>query len=379
MEPLPRIPVPLRQRWREFRVAYLPPLTFALLVVGIAWMWTRYVHPANIVGEVESVHANVVSLLPGTLTELAVDRFQRVTNGQEVARLAVIEPDLLNAELAAVEADVRLQKSRLDLEKQRAVDSYNQQRLGLLAEKITLELTRIRLQQADSEFQRVRQLYTNNIIAKGLELGIRNFAMQNSLGYDVAVRDRDLLQTQLATQANVVAQMEKNLRQFETGGVTQVAPVDALIEADLQAQQQRLAQLHKPVVLKAPIDGFVSLIHHRPGEKVPAGTPILVISPSKSDRIIGWVRQPVRVRPAVGDVVQVRLNRTGQPVTDAVVTEVGGQMEPISLTALPINTPPNHVEVGLQFMVKAPAGADLIPGEAVEMYLQTRTRGRNAN
>lgn len=379
MEPLPRIPVPLRQRWREFRVAYLPPLTFALLVTGIVWMWGRYVHPANIVGEVESLHANVVSLLPGTLTELAVDRFQPVTNGQEVARLSVIEPDLLKAELAAVEAGLRLQKGRLDLEKQRAVDSYNQQHLSLLAERIALELARIRLQQADNEFQRVRQLYTNNIIAKGLELGIRNFAMQNSLGYDVAVRDRDLLQTQVETQTKVVAQMEQNLRQFEAGGVTRVAPVDPLIEADLQAQQQRLVQLNKLVVLKAPITGFVSLINHQPGEKIPAGMPILVISPSKSDRIIGWVRQPVRVRPAVGDVVQVRLNRTGQPITDAVVTEVGGQMEPISITALPLGTPPNHIEVGLQFMVKAPEGTDLIPGEPVEMYLKTKPRSRGVN
>lgn len=379
MEPLPRIPVPFKQRWREFRVAYLPPLTFLALVAGIVWMWGRYVHPANIVGEVESLHASVVSLLPGTVQELKVDRFQKVTNGQEVAVVSVIEPDLLNAELAVVEADLRLQKGRLDLEKQRAADSYNQQRLRLLAEKVALDLARIRLEQADNEFQRVRQLYTNNIIAKGLELATRSFAMQNSLGYDVALRDRDLLQTQIETEAGVVAQMEKDLRQFEAGGVGAVTPTDPLIEAELKAQEQRLLQLNKRVVLKAPLDGFVSLINRRPGEKVTAGSPILVLSPSKSDRIIGWVRQPVRVRPVVGDRVQVRLNRTGQPIADAVVTEVGGQMEPISITALPITTPPNHVEVGLQFMVKAPGGADLIPGEAVEMFLRTSARGQGVN
>ncbi len=379
MEPLPRIPVPLRQRWREFRVAYLPPLTFALLVAAIAWMWTRYVHPANIVGEVESVHANVVSLLPGTLTELAVDRFQRVTNGQEVAVLSVIEPEALKAELAAVDADLKVLKARMDLDKTRNLDAYSRLRENLLTENIALDMARIRLRQADGEFERVRELYTNSLAPKGLGLSPRGFGSYYDFGYDVAVRDRDTLQAEVDLRTRLVAQLHQDLEHLGKVGAVQVLSADPLIEEAISAQQQRLLQLHKLVVLKAPIDGFVSLIHHRPGEKVPAGTPILVISPSKSDRIIGWVRQPVRVRPAVGDVVQVRLNRTGQPVTDAVVTEVGGQMEPISLTALPINTPPNHVEVGLQFMVKAPAGADLIPGEAVEMYLKTKTRSRGVD
>ena len=54
MNELKPIPIPLKQRWHEFRVVYLPILTFVGLLAAIAHMWSLYVQPAAIVGEVES-------------------------------------------------------------------------------------------------------------------------------------------------------------------------------------------------------------------------------------------------------------------------------------------------------------------------------------
>src|SRR6185369_7691989 len=153
------IPIPARQQWREFRVTYLPVITFAALVVLIGWMWTRYVAPATIIGEVETVRANIISVVAGTVTDLKVSRLESVTSGQELAVVSVRDPDQINAELAAAEADLRLMQARMDLDKTRNLDAYSRLREELLVEQFSLELARIHLQQAEGEFERARQLY----------------------------------------------------------------------------------------------------------------------------------------------------------------------------------------------------------------------------
>lgn len=42
------IPTPFSQRWREFRIVYLPVLTFLLLIAAILLMWKHYVMPPTI-------------------------------------------------------------------------------------------------------------------------------------------------------------------------------------------------------------------------------------------------------------------------------------------------------------------------------------------
>src|SRR5947209_5786938 len=95
------IPIPFRQQWREFRVVYVPVITFGLLVVTIGWMWVRYVAPATMIGEVETIRAGIISTAAGTLQELKVDRLASVTNGQELAVVSVREPEQANAEIAS--------------------------------------------------------------------------------------------------------------------------------------------------------------------------------------------------------------------------------------------------------------------------------------
>ena len=44
------IPIPPAQRWRDIRLAFLPPITFALLLVTSFWMLRSYVQPPSLVG-----------------------------------------------------------------------------------------------------------------------------------------------------------------------------------------------------------------------------------------------------------------------------------------------------------------------------------------
>jgi multidrug resistance efflux pump len=362
------IPIPTRQRWREFRVAYLPLITFAALVVLIGWMWTHYVAPANIIGEVETVRANVISVVAGTVTELKVDRLETVTNGQELAVATVRDPEQIDAELAAAEADLRLMRARMDLDQTRNLDSYSRLREQLLAEQLSLELARIHLQQAEDEFERATKLYGEKLIPRGVGDALSGggiVSSRNDFGYDVALRDRDALRAEVTAREKTVSELETGVRRLQAAGAEKVDPSDGAVERAIAAQRERLQRLDKPVVLRSPINGFVSVINHLAGGRVMAGQPILVVSAEKSDRIIAWVRQPITTRPQVGDVVEVRRMRLGQRPFEATVVRVGKQLEQINPTAVLLNQSIERAEFGLPLIVKAADTLDLIPGEAL--------------
>jgi len=356
------IPIPPAQRWRDLRMAFLPPVTFALLLVTIFWMWRSYVHPPNLVGEVEAVRANVISTLDGTVLALKVDNLQQVTNGQELAVISLMEPDVLQAELKAIETDLKLMKARMAVDIDRNAQNYEQMRLQLLSDKVQLAIDQTNLNLAEIEFKRAEQLFNSKTLI-------------SEAAYDVAKAHRDALSVTVSAKTALVAEKEKTL---STLAPLQVPLNEEAISAAIQAQQERLTRLQKPLVLKAPIAGFVSTINKRPGEKITAGLPILVVSGNKADRIIGWIRQPVLVKPSVGDLVEVRSRRSTHTI-QAIVTAVGEQLEPVSPAALPFSSPANRVEYGLQFLVKVPSGNDLIPGEMVGLILNAKSSRRAAN
>lgn len=263
------IPIPRKQRWREFRVAYLPPLMFVALLGFICWMWVNYVSPSSIIGEVETVHASIVSTVAGVVQDLDVDLLQPVTNGQVLAVISGLDPDQLKAEMAAAESDLRLLKARMDIDKTRNLDSYSQLRITLLDEEFELDVARIRLQQAQQEFDRSRKLLDSQLIARGVTASPNT--PRNDFGYEVAERDRDVLKSEVAARETAVAEVQRQLKDMESTGLVRVDPVDAVVEQAVGAQRERIAQLQKPLILHSPIDGFISDIKFRSGnESMPA-------------------------------------------------------------------------------------------------------------
>jgi multidrug resistance efflux pump len=361
------IPIPLKHRWREFRIAYLPVIVFALLILAIVGLWSNYVQPNSIIGEVEMIHANVISTVPGTIVELKADRLQTVIKGQELAVIRTLEPEQLTAELAAAEADLRLMKTRMDIDKTRNSDSFTQLKTALLSEKLDLEVSRIRLKQTEGEFDRAQKLLDLKIIPSGVPYGIDT--PRNDLGYDVALRDRDALRLEVASHESTIQELERSTENMRTNGMVEIDPVDSIVENAITAQRKRIEQLNEPIVLRAPVDGFISEVNHHSGEKITAGEPIFVVSPNKSDRVVAWVHQPISVRPQVGDTVEVRRLGMGQMKLQAKVIQVGSQLEPVSPMLRSPTANPERIEVGLPLLVQADAISQLIPGEPVLLRL----------
>ncbi|PYJ83425.1 MAG: hypothetical protein DME22_15770, partial [Verrucomicrobia bacterium] len=64
MNPLPVIPTPPAQRWREFRFRAFPILAFFGVLLVLTTMWRQYVTPPTLVGQVEPITAYVTSPKP---------------------------------------------------------------------------------------------------------------------------------------------------------------------------------------------------------------------------------------------------------------------------------------------------------------------------
>lgn len=362
MDKLPPIPSPPGTAFREFRIGFLPYLLFAGAVALTAVTWRNYVGPASLVGEVQMVRTFVSASQPSRLTQLRVNLLDRVTAGQPVAELVAADPRYLEAQAALSRARLELVRVAIEPKIRRENNQINftQLRMDWLKSRVDLATSRAQLAYAESEVDRVTRLskVTN---------GVPFVSVQE---LQLAQRELDSLRAQVQEQAALVAEV--------AGAIEKLAPADRKLDDELPAssraalavEQKALdaieAQLN-PTVLLAPIDGFVSIVHRRPGETVLPGEPVMTISGTRSDKIVAYLRQPLRLDPRVGMQVEVRSRSSHRVGGVGEVLSVGGQMEPI----LPELTQPRGgtsvVEYGLPILVSIPPDLVLIPGEIVDL------------
>ncbi len=173
MNPLPDIPTPQGQRWKDFRLNGLPVITFAAVVAIIAYMWNQNLGPSIFVGEVQAVQENLASPKPGQLVDLTVDDFQPVNAGEVLASVITTDPKVIEASLAVIRAEVELLKTGMDpvLNQHRDAVNYQQLRLSWLVQRVDLAGARVRLQFAENELERVAKLFEEKIIPRGIAQG----------------------------------------------------------------------------------------------------------------------------------------------------------------------------------------------------------------
>ena len=199
MDTLTPIPTPPAQRWREFRIQTLPIVTFLVVMVCVGMLWKQYVLPTNIIGEVEAVRANLISTVPGTLKELKVSRFDRVTNGQVIAVISTMDTETFQASLRSIEADLKLMRARMQLDMERNAATYEGMRLDLLQERVDLAIERVNNKYYESEVIRQRQLLTNTPV------------LIDMTTYEYWVRLAETTRTNIVEREKYLAEKEKAL------------------------------------------------------------------------------------------------------------------------------------------------------------------------
>ena len=313
----------------------------------------------------ETERVDVISTVPGLLAELNVERFSCVSKDQLMGRIFPVDPQQLKASLAAIEIDLKVLKARMDLDRTRNAQSLAELRNELDLARLTLQAGEIQLKQAESEFQRSKKLSEDKVIALGSGL------LRNDFGYEVAIRDRDKLAAEVASNKQSVAELEAAVKRLQSAGTTELSETDPLIEQAIVAQKNKLLLLEGPIELRAPIDGIISMLSQRPGARVMAGVPILTVTPAKPERIVGYVRQPLLTIPKIGDRVQIRTRGQSRDVGYGQVLRIGSDLQQVT-APMRVRGYDNSQERGLPFLVSLPPGLTVYPGELVDLIILRR-------
>jgi multidrug resistance efflux pump len=364
MDRLAPIPTPPSHRWREFRVRFVPIAIFLGVGAIVATMWHGNLAAPTLVGEVEKVHANVSSPKSGKLAQLNVLRLQRVKAGEIIAKVITTDPQILESSLAVIQAEIRLLRMNLQpvMGQQRYALNYDHLRLDWMDQRVQLATAKVKLELAEIELRRDEELLKEKIISQQV--------------LDAARTARDTLQTEVTERTALVTELEDKLKGLGLGENGSSFPEEAnpedVLRASIKVQEEKLrlteAQL-SPITLTVPMDGMISVIHHRSGEAIVAGEPIVTLTALTSDRIVGYLRQPFAFEPRIGMRVQVRARSMNRGVAEAEIVQIGAHMEPIATSLSPLTNPAHLHEVGLPVLVSLPASQKLVPGELVDLRI----------
>jgi multidrug resistance efflux pump len=270
----------------------------------------------------------------------------------------------MEAALAVISADLQVTRARMMQDQQRNDLNYQQTRMDLLGQRIELATAKIRLQQAESEFERVTILFRDKIAPEGV--GPRD----GVLGYEVALRDRDALKIEVEQKTRLISDMEQILQEFKPPTLSNQNPLlNDAINAAVSAQEEQLRRTEGGTALRAPMDGIVSIVNRRSGENIAAGEPILTISSERAERIIGFLRLPVSYEPKVGDTVEIRTRGSNAQKASATIQKVGSRME-LFTQPLRVRGFAAAQERGLPILINLPENLKVYPGEIVDLFVR---------
>lgn len=357
-EPLPPIPIPAAQVWKDLRMQVLPVVVFAVATVCVSVIWQGQLAAPTATGQAEALQSQVVSPQAGRIISLKVARFQIVKKGDIIASILPSDP---RNELSAIQTELNLVRARIDpvTVQQRTAADYEKLRLEILLEKARLAASRVQLELERNELRRAEMLFNEQLIPQE-ELELRQNAVAK-------------LETGIAAIGKAIAETEPGIEKLGVWGRLDHASEEAVAALkSILNQEERLKAVERNLVtitLEAPIDGMVSVVFRQAGEQVRDGEPILTISSVKSARIVSYLRQPFPFEPTVGMDVQVRTRSMHHQASVGKVLSVGVQVEPIP-NALTIQRPGMAPDMGRPFSVSFPPDLRALPGEIVDLVLR---------
>lgn len=353
-EKLEPIPSPPGHLAREFCHRVLPIGVFVAVSLAVAVLWNQRFTGTTLFGEVEPIRANVTTLEGGTLASLDVERFQTVTNGQVIGAVQVIDADTLLGDLAVLRSELNVMRSRLALDEARNDQNVETIRLRWQEARVELATSRVNLENARRELERAERLAADLIMSES-ELDLAR-AVHDALAAET--REREALVSSLGTTLDRLDDANRR----DHGGAGEV------LEESLRAQEKRLQQ-QRQVKLRAPMDGVVKIINNHPGERLPAGAIVAIITAPHSERIVGYVRQPLTLEPRPGMPVEIRTRGPRRQVVQSQILGVGSDLE-LVVSPLRLRGFDNSVERGLAFFVALPPELQVHPGELVDLIVR---------
>lgn len=307
-------------------------------------------------GYAEAIDRPVAALRAGRLASLRVRVGQHVRAGQVLAALDPRELDArrerLNAEMGQLEARLLAERNVQDLDVMRG------------------ELLALRVRASEREDRaELRELTTQMNRLDGLA----SQQLVRATEVEDARRKREALAARVATYDKALENGQAGLGEKGVRGApghavavaTRLAPFREALkvqEAELHEIKIQLADL----TLRAPADGTVSSILHRPGDVVPAAQPVLTVVTSRPGVVVATVPERAAGGIDVGTAARVRRPGLWTAWSDGRVIEVAPEMEEIPIRARPS---PGVPAWGRRVVIEVASVEPLLPGETFHVRL----------
>jgi len=356
------IKMPVAQRWREFRMRYLPIGVFLIAGVMAFILWQQTVVGPTMIGEVEAVQIAITTPDAGYVAKLNVRPMQVVKAGDVIAEVVSTDVRLMSSQMQDMRS--RIAMSQLEIgsivDRERIAFDFQNLSMNTLRFRADLAAARAELPTLEGSLLRAEQGWKDRVVPYN--------------DYQLALLLRDSVKARIAELEKLVAEAEKRLEQAGSvaGSFTNFASVHSLPDAiqRLATERQAVEDVRRaPLLLRAPIEGTIGEIRRHAGENVAANDVIVTIHKLTGDRIMTYLRQGIVEPPRPGAPVTVRCRTHAHEEGKAKVEDVGYRFEVITNQAL--LRPGVSFERGMPVGITMPESLRSIlrPGELVDLAI----------
>jgi membrane fusion protein, multidrug efflux system len=336
-------------------------IVYALSVIGAGLGFLALTHgkglgnSGNAVAYVEAIHYAVAPIALGRIDKLLVRVGQQVKAGETLATMderelqaarekSVLELAQLEAEVIASTQDEEFQVTRSEL--------------WVLKARADERGDRAALAQISARMQRLDGLLDKQMIPAA------QAEMTREKQKELAARVETFDQAKGRGQAG--------LGQVGAGNHDHTRAVDAHVEPARRAvdvQRAAIRQLDlqiEQLQLRAPIDGLVTTITHRPGEIVPAGSEVVSIVSHRPGVLMVELSEGMAARAKLGQGVSVRSKELFSRALHGRVIELAPEVDEMFPRARPS---PGIAAWGRRATVQLDGGGEVLPGQAFSVTL----------
>ena len=353
------VKVPISQLLKEFRLRILPVIVFFVVLLIVLFLWDYRVYNPSFTGRVYADVAYISSPNTGLITNMHVREFDQVHQGDTLAIIVEVDSAQYASQIALINAQIDYVSSSMEPISgwQRNRINLAELRSDLVDQQLNLSSLNLRRQTENARVQRMQELFRNDLVSQEL--------------LDDAKLVLDLINDEIEKTAQFIEILENQVEGLDSdlSGNADAALNAALSvhEAELKAIEQEI----KPINILAPFSGMIGKIYLQNGAVAPEGEPFLLLESNTPTHIIGYMRQPLTIRPEIGTVVQVRTRTAEKKLIPATITNIGAQISVIDET---VQRPGNLLETGLPVKIEIfdMESVGLMPGEFVDVIVNQR-------
>lgn len=371
------------------RVHLLPIVVWVVTLLCVIGLFSHRSRRYEIRGIAQGPIHQVAAVSDGRLKTVNVGLFDEVRAGQVVAVVDTTPEgenprELIKAQTQTVLAEIERLQAEWETTKQQLLSDA----AGITTDRV-MNQRRLEVDVEDRNFEVMSleaQIAADEMRLENMALGIKIFIMQGRAdANDVGLYELQRLRGEYNALAKQLAENKKLLEHAKADladaqkrrdafvqqglGDPELSAAKALVDKSIEVQRKRLNELQvqlealRPLELRAPFDGVVSMVLHTAGEAVRAGEPILTIAGKEPTSIVAYTTEEQAGRIRENMVVQL-VDRNSQPnlVVDSQVVYVGPTVEQMPPR---LWRNPNLPQWGRPILIKVPPNLGLIPGAVV--------------